>query len=452
MKPSLDDDRPVKTDDRWGKEQKKRSDPFPVVTLHTSLLALITTQPYQQKKSMTSDFKKQFPIFTANPDLVYFDAASSSQTPQVVLDTMNGYYSEFRANIHRGLYDMSERASQAYAHARKSVAEFINADPGEIVFTSGTTHGLNLLAARLTKTLGSGDNIVLTRLEHHANLIPWQQAAKEYGFEIRFLELTKEYQIDEASIESLIDTQTKIVSFAFVSNTLGTLLPVATIIKKAIEVGAITIIDAAQAVAHQPIDIKALDCDFLVFSGHKMYGPTGTGVLYGKKARLQTLEPFFYGGDMIREVSYASATWADAPQKFEGGTPNIAGAIGFGAAVTFIQQIGWQTIQAHEQTLTDCLIDQLTGVPGLKIIGPAKGNNRTGVVSCNLDGVHSHDVAEILNRENIAVRSGHHCTMPLMKHLGIQGTVRASIGIYTTEEDIQKLVQGLTEVQRIFRL
>ena len=395
------------------------------------------------------DIKSQFPIFQKHPDLVYLDSAASTQTPQEVLDAMDDYYTKYRANIHRGLYDLSVSATEKYEQARQKVAHFIGAEKNEIIFTSGTTHGLNVLARGLCKNLKAGDNIVLTRYEHHANLVPWQEYTREKGIELRFIEI-KDFELDLDSAKNLIDKNTKIVSFGLVSNTLGTIALAKKILALAKGVGATTVIDAAQAVAHMPLDVKELDCDFLVFSGYKMYGPTGIGVLYGKKERLETLEPFFYGGDMIREVTYEKASWADIPESFEGGTPNIAGAIGLGAAVDFIESIGFDAIQAHEQELTKFAIEQLSQIDGLHIIGTKNIQNRIGVVSFTLDNVHPHDVAEVLNRDHVCIRAGHHCTMPLMKYLNVAGTSRASIGIYTTKEDIKKFVESIKKVKEIF--
>jgi cysteine desulfurase/selenocysteine lyase len=405
-----------------------------------------------------SKIKSQFPIFINHPNLVYLDNASTTQTPQIVLDGMNNYYSESRANIHRTLYDLGNRATEQYENARKKIANFINAEPDEIIFTSGTTHGLNLLAYVLN--FKKGDTIVLTRLEHHANLIPWQTVSKCTGAELRFIELTPEYELNLESAKKLIDQNTKLVSFSGLSNSLGTRAPIEELIKLAHQHNTLTIVDAAQLVAHEPIDVKKLDCDFLVFSGHKMYGPTGIGILYGKKEKLEKLEPFFFGGEMIKEVSYKDATWNDVPLKFEAGTPNIAGAIGLGTAVDFINELGYETIISHEQELVNYLFKKLP--PYIKVIGPALsiprlggvgvGGHRSGIVSFTIEGVHPHDIAEILNRDQIAIRSGHHCTMPLMKHLGITGTARISLGVYTTKEDINKLIESLEKVKTIFNV
>ncbi len=399
------------------------------------------------------NIKSQFPIFENHPDLVYLDSAASTQTPQIVLDAMNEYYTQYRANIHRGLYDLSARATEKYEEAREKVAGFIGAETNEVIFTSGTTHGLNLLARGLCKNLKAGDNIVLTRLEHHANLVPWQEYAQEKGVELRFIELNDNYELDINSAKQLIDKNTKVVSFSLVSNVLGTITiaNIPEIFKYAQSVGAITVVDAAQAMAHMGPDVKVLDCDFLVFSGHKMYGPTGIGVLYGKKERLEQLEPFFYGGDMIREVTYEKSSWADIPERFEGGTPNIAGAIGLGAAVDFIQSIGILNIIDHEVRLQEKLFEELNKIDGLKIIGPEFGEPRIGVVSFTLEGIHPHDIAEILNRDNVCIRAGHHCAMPLMKKLDLSGTSRISIGMYNTEEDIEKCVAAIQKVKTIFK-
>jgi cysteine desulfurase/selenocysteine lyase len=422
------------------------------------------------------DIKSQFPIFQSHPELVYFDNAASTQTPESVIQAMDNYYKNYRANIHRGLYDLSQKATEEYENGRAKIAQFINAKKEEVIFTSGTTHGLNLLARSLGKNLQPGDNIVLTRLEHHANLVPWQQIAKEKGVEIRFIDLNIEmneidgddlvfanmqnkfpiakfsgpFNLDTSSAQKLIDKNTKIVSFSLVSNVLGNITHANEIIDVAKQYGAITIVDAAQAIAHIPLDIKNLDCDFLVFSGHKMYGPTGIGVLYGKKDRLETLEPYFYGGDMVSTVTYQDAEWADTPARFEGGTPNIAGAIGLGVAVDFITSIGWNNLIEHEVRLTEKLFSELQKIEGVKIIGPEFGESRIGVVSFVLEGIHTHDVAEILNRDQVCIRGGHHCAMPLMQYLGLPGTNRVSVGIYNSVEDIDRLAVALEKVKKIF--
>ncbi|MBI5729038.1 MAG: SufS family cysteine desulfurase [Candidatus Magasanikbacteria bacterium] len=407
------------------------------------------------------NIKKQFPIFsrpeagsryggTNHPNMIYLDSAATTQTPSVVIDAMNDYYTKTRSNVHRGIYDLSEQATAAYEAARASIAKFLNAEREEIIFTSGTTHGLNLLAYSLTPKLSHRDNVVLTRLEHHANLVPWQQMAKHYGFTIRYIELTPEDELDLASAEKVIDANTKIVSFALVSNVLGTVAQAKKISEFAHARRALTIVDAAQAVAHLPIDVENLDCDFLVFSGHKLYGPTGIGVLYSKKALLEeSLEPFFFGGDMIKSVSYTDATWAELPERFEAGTQNISGVIGLGAAVEWLASLGWDKIVAHEREMMAYALDKLKNE--VTIIGPAIGHiHRVGVIAFTIPSIHPHDIAEILNQDNICIRVGFHCAEPLHRHLGAGPTARASFGVYTTKEDIDKLVKGIEKVKKIF--
>lgn len=385
---------------------------------------------------------------------VYLDSAATTQTPGLVLAAMNDYYQKYRANVHRGIYDISVKATKEYEATRLAVAQFINAEPEEIMFNSGTTFGLNQLVYSLCPRLSHRDNVVLTGLEHHANIIPWQQMAKHYGFEIRFIELDKNLNLDLASAQKLIDENTRVVSFALVSNVLGVITPANKIINIARQKSprAYTIIDAAQAMAHIPADVKKLNCDFLVFSGHKMYGPTGIGVLFGKKLLLQEhLEPFMFGGEMIKTVTYEKSEWNDIPYRFEAGTPNIAGAIGLGAAIKYLKKIGFKKILSHEQKLTTNLIKNLS--PLVKIIGPQTTTDRIGLVSFTVPGVHPHDVAEILNKYNIAVRAGFHCAEPLQRHLGLnQGTVRISLGLQNTMSDIKALVFGIKKVNKIFNI
>ncbi len=408
---------------------------------------------------MNKTIAKQFPIFKKHKKFVYLDSAATALTPQPVLDKMNEYYTEYGANIHRGLYEMSDRATQEYEAVRSKVATFIKADTDEIVFTSGTTQGLNILARSIGKTLGPGDNVVLTEYEHHANLIPWQEAAKTFGFELRFVPLnTENWKLSAQGGSALggearneIDENTKVVSFAHVSNSLGIVTNADELIARSKEVGAVTIVDAAQSIVHMPVDVKKLDCDYLVFSGHKLYGPTGVGVVFGKKERLEVLEPSTFGGDMILDVSYENASWNDIPHRFEAGTPNIAGVIGLGASIDFVQNVGIENIAKHENQLTSQLINKLTQLEGVNIIGPQTSKSRAPVVSFTIDGIHPHDIAEILNRHNIAIRAGHHCTQPLMKKLGIPGTARISFGMYNTEDDITRVVEAIKDVISLFK-
>lgn len=400
--------------------------------------------------------KKQFPVLKHQKKLVYLDSAATTLTAKPVIDAMNEYYTQYPANVHRGMYDIAVKADEKFAKARQKVAAFINADIEEIVFTSGTTAGLNMLVTSVKNRgkieNGRTKNIVLTRYEHHANLIPWQEMARELGMEVRFIEIGDDYTVDLASAKKLIDEHTLLVSFGLVSNTLGTLAPARELIEMANDVDALTVIDAAQAVAHMPIDVKELDCDFLVFSGHKMYGPKGIGVLYGKKEQLEALNPVVFGGDMIKEVSYEKASWADVPNKFEAGTPNIAAVIGLGVAVDFLQEIGWKAIQEHELNLTSLLVDTLVRIDGVEIIGPKDMEQRIGVVSFTLGDAHPHDVADLCAHMHIAVRAGHHCTMPLMKYLHLTGTTRASLGVYSTKKDVDEFIRVLETIKNILQI
>lgn len=395
-----------------------------------------------------NNIKKRFPIFKNNPDLIYLDSASTSLKPQIVLDKMNEYYTEYGVNINRGLYDISYKATQEYELVRKKIAKFINADADEIIFTSGTTLSLNMLAHSLGKELMHNHNVLLTEYEHHANLVPWQIVAKQYGFKLGFIPLNiEEYKLE---LGDYIDENTKIISFSHVSNSLGLITDAKDLVKKAKDVGAITIIDAAQSIAHMPIDVRELDCDFLVFSGHKLFGPTGTGVLYGKRDRLKKLQPSIFGGDMVLDVDYGRAEWNGVPHRFEAGTPNIAGVLGLGTAIDFISDVEFSDVVKYKIKLTDYLIEELSSIERLKIICSDRSLNRAPIVSFVIDGIHPHDIAEILNRYNVAIRAGHHCTMPIMKKLGISGTARVSFGIYNTKDDIDICVVGIREVIRLF--
>lgn len=384
--------------------------------------------------------------------IVYLDNASTTQKPLSVIESMERYYSWYNANIHRGVYQLSEEATTAYEHVRQKIAEFIHAQYEEIIFTRGTTESLNLLAYSLGKTLRPGDEIVLTQMEHHSNLVPWQQIARERGAVVKYITLDTEGCVDMISARTLITTKTKIVAAAHISNVLGTVTPLEKIMRLAHEVGAVVIVDGAQAVAHRPVDVKALDCDFYAFSGHKMYGPTGIGVLYGKKHLLEQLSPFLYGGDMIREVTFEQSTWNDLPWKFEAGTPNIAGVIGLGVAVQYLEEAGLENIHSYETELMHYALACLGGVSGVTVYGPSPRQERGCVISFNVDGIHSHDLAALLDREGIAARGGHHCAMPLMKLLNITGSARISLGVYNTKEEIDHLIKAIEKAKKVFRL
>ncbi len=397
---------------------------------------------------MSNQFTENFPALKTNSELVYLDSAASSLKCEVAIEAMEKYYRENGANIHRGLYDLSEAATAQYEDARQTVANFIKAEKNEIIFTSGTTGSLNLAARLLEQKIKPGDEIVLTRFEHHANLIPWQQVAKRTGAVLKFIELDADYHLDWQSAEQVIGPKTKIVAFSAASNVLGTLINVNELVRIGKKYNAYTVVDAAQYAAHREIDVKAWGADFVAFSGHKLYGPTGLGVLFGKKELLAELEPVNFGGDMIRTVTYENSTWADVPYKFEPGTPPIAEVIGLVAAIKFIASIGWDNLSNHENELVNYALQKLTDV---NIIGP-KGDRRLPIFSFTLGDAHPHDVAEILNREHIAVRAGHHCAMPLMNHLGLVGTTRASFGMYTTKKDIDQLAAGIIKAKEILKV
>jgi cysteine desulfurase/selenocysteine lyase len=393
--------------------------------------------------------RKDFPLFTREINgkkITYLDSAATSQKPHAVINAMTTYYQTSNANIHRGVYQLSQEATMLYERAHQTVASFIGARADEIIFTRGTTESLNLLAYTLLPTM-KGKEIVLTDMEHHSNIVPWQQLAKLYDIPIKFIPVTDSFELDYQKAEELITERTALVSLVHVSNTLGTINDVKRIADLAHKKGAVVVVDGAQSVGHMPVNMSDLGCDFFAFSAHKMYGPTGIGVLYGRQDHLKTLTPFLYGGDMIRKVTRDASTWNDAPMKFEAGTPHIAGAVGLLAAVEYISKVGEKNINAHEQELRTYAVEKLWSIPGLSIIGPAQG---AGILSFTLKGIHPHDVCSLLDDYGISARGGHHCTMPLMDALGLQGTTRISFGIYNTKEDIDAVVQALAKVQKVF--
>ena len=376
-------------------------------------------------------------------DLVYLDNAATTQKPEQVIKVISNFYEKNNANVHRGIHELSNRATEEYENARKTVAKFINAEPEETIFTKGTTDSLNMLTRSLKSQLKEGDEIVLSILEHHANIVPWQQLAKEKKLSIKYLPL-KDFQIDLEEAKKIITKKTKIVSISHISNVLGTIAPIEELEKLTHKHNAYFIIDAAQSAPHSLVDVKKQNPDFLVFSGHKMFGPTGVGILYGKKQHLEKLEPSTFGGSMIKTVTKESSTWADLPQKFEAGTANIAQAIGLAEAITYLQKQ-----KSNDKELTEYALTKLKEIPQLKIIGPEK--NRIAIFSFTVKGIHPHDLAELLNREGIAIRAGHHCTMPLHKELNLNATARASFYYYNTKEDIDKLVQGIKKALEVFK-
>jgi len=398
--------------------------------------------------------RRDFPILTRQihgRPLVYLDSAASSQKPLAVIDAVSHYDKTTHANIHRGVYTLSEEATLAYEQAHERVSRFINADFEEVVFTKNTTEALNLVAyAWGLDNLQAGDEVVLSQLEHHSNLVPWQQIARRTGATVRYIRVDAQGKLDMEHAAALIGPRTKMVSVAHVSNVLGTVNPVYELGQMAHAQGALLCVDGAQSIPHMAVDVRALDCDFLAFSGHKMLGPTGIGGLYGKRAILEHMEPFLHGGGMISEVTFEGASWNDLPWKFEAGTPAIAQGIGLGAAVEYLQRLGMAAVYAHEQALVSYALEQMRRVQDMEIYGPA-ANERGGVISFNLHGIHPHDMASILDQCGVAIRGGHHCAMPLMRVLGVNGTCRASFYIYNTIDEIDVLIEAIGEARRILR-
>ncbi len=383
--------------------------------------------------------------------LVYLDNGATSQTPKQVVEAIVEYYYGYNANVHRGIHQLSQEASVAYEEAHDRVAEFINANGREeIIFTKNTTEAMNLVAyAWGLAELGAGDSVVTTQMEHHASLVTWQQICKRTGAEIRFIEVDEDGRLDMDHAAELIDDSTKMVSLVHVSNTLGTINPVGEITELAHEVGAYSFVDGAQAVPTRPVDVEAIDADFYAFSGHKMCGPTGIGVLYGKQEILESMQPYLYGGDMIRKVTYEDSTWEDLPWKFEAGTPLIAQGIALHAAIDYLDDIGMETVQAHEELLAEYAYDRLSEFDDIEIYGPP-GDDRGGLVAFNLDSVHAHDLSSILNDHAVAIRAGDHCTQPLHDTLGVAASARASFYIYNTREEIDALIEAIESARQLF--
>lgn len=398
--------------------------------------------------------RQQFPILDQEINghpLVYLDNAATSQKPLAVIEAVADYYKWKNANVHRGIHTLGSRATVAYEDAREKVARFINAESSDnIVFTRGTTTAINLVAGGFVRSFVSeGDEIVLTPMEHHSNLIPWQQVAQATGAKLKYIPLQQDGTILLSDVKATVSDRTKMVAITHMSNVMGVVNPIQDIARIAHEHGAKILVDGAQSTPHMPVDMQALDCDFFAFSGHKMCGPTGIGVLYGKRELLEQMEPIEFGGEMIDHVDLESATWADVPAKFEAGTPLIAGAIGLGAAIDFLEGIGMDTILAHETKLAEYAIERMQTIDGITIYGPLQ--KRSSLLTFSLGTVHPHDVATVLDSEGIAIRAGHHCCQPLMRWLNVSSTARASFYLYNTEEDVDRLVAGLIKTKEFFR-
>ena len=401
------------------------------------------------------EVKKDFPILNQvvnDEPLIYLDNAATSQKPTAVLTAIETYYKQANANVHRGVHTLAERATSQYEAARETVRTFIHAkETAEVLFTRGATTSLNWVAKSYGEAnVNEGDEIVISYMEHHSNIVPWQQLARKKKAILKYIELTKDGQLDLESVKEQITSRTKIVALTHVSNVLGSINPIAALTELAHSVGAVMVVDGAQAVPHMAVDVVELDVDFYAFSGHKMLGPTGIGVLYGKRALLEAMEPVEYGGEMIDFVYDQESTWTELPWKFEAGTPNIAGAIGLAAAIDYLNQLGMENIHAHETDLVTYLLPKLRAVPGLVVYGPTNDTIRTGVITFNVDDLHPHDLATALDMQGIAVRAGHHCTQPLMRQLGASSTARASVYIYNTKADCDSLVEAILAAKEFF--
>ncbi|TMK27989.1 MAG: cysteine desulfurase [Alphaproteobacteria bacterium] len=394
--------------------------------------------------------RREFPIFTTHPELVFLDSGASAQKPRAVIDGIAEFYRTDYANVHRGVYSLSARATDRFEEAREKARAFLNAaDEREIVFLRGATEAINLVAHSWGPAcLKAGDEIMISDVEHHSNIVPWQMLCERLGARLVVAPTDATGQFDLAAFEALLSPRTRLVAVTHISNVTGTLLPIARIIELAHATGAKVLVDGCQALPRMPVDVQALGCDFYVFSGHKAYGPTGTGILYGRYDALQSMPPWQTGGGMILSVEYAKTEFQDPPHRFEAGTPDIAGAVGLGLALDFVESLGREAIAEHEQALTGYAVDQLSRIPDVQI-APG-GQHQLSIVSFNIDGVHPHDVGTVLDQHGVAVRVGHHCAQPLMEKLGIAGTVRASLGVYNDEEDIDRLAKAVEACREMF--
>jgi cysteine desulfurase/selenocysteine lyase len=404
---------------------------------------------------------KDFPILSRTirdgKRLVYLDSGATSQKPEVVIEAESNFYRLHNAAVHRGAHQLAEEATDAYEGARAIAANFINADVDEVIFTKGATESLNLVAYAMGNAtagnrfhLTTGDNIVVTEMEHHANLIPWQQLAARTGATLTWLSVTPEGRLDLSDLNQVISEKTKVVALTHQSNVLGTINPLDEINKRAHDVGAVVVLDACQSAPHMPIDVKTLGVDFLTFSGHKAVGPTGVGIFWGRAELLAELPPFLTGGSMIENVTMTTATWAQAPKKFEAGVPNMAQAVGLGAALSYLTKIGMKNIHDHESKLTSILLNKLAEIKNLKVVGPTTTQMRGAAVSFTLGEIHPHDLGQYLDNQGIAVRTGHHCAWPLTRKLGVPATTRASLYLYNTEADIDALIEGIVGAEKYF--
>lgn len=410
-----------------------------------------------------AEIRKDFPIFSkvmrGGNRLVYLDSGATSQKPRQVLDAERNFYEQSNAAVHRGAHLLAEEASFAYEGARQVLADFLNAELDEVVFTKSATESINALAYSFGNSapgsrfvLKPGDRIVVSEIEHHANLIPWQQLAKRTGAELVWFSVDPEGRLDQSNLEELISASTKIVAITHQSNVLGTIVPLKDIVSRAHSVGAVVVLDACQSAPHFAIDVKALDIDFLAFSAHKALGPTGIGILWGKSEFLNSMEPFLTGGSMIETVTMTEAKWAPSPKRFEAGVPNMAQAVGFAAAINYLNNLGMDNVAKHEHDLTSYALEKFLQLEKVEVIGPKNNIDRGSVISFTIDGIHPHDVGQVLDQYGVAVRTGHHCAWPLMRKLGLVGTTRASFYVYNDEADVDALIDSILEAQKYFKV
>jgi len=401
--------------------------------------------------------RSDFPIFSrtfGGRPLIYLDSGASSQKPQVVIDALADHLRNHNANVHRGVYALAQEADAAYDVARRRVAAFVGGQPKTTIFTKNATEAINLVAYSWGRAhVGPGDAVLITQMEHHANLVPWQVLCRERGATLRYLDVDEHGELSLEQLDGELSLgNVRLLAFAHVSNVLGTINPVAEMTARARAAGAVTLVDGAQAVPQMPVDVEALGADFYAWTGHKALGPTGIGVLHGRAEMLEQMQPFLTGGDMIASVDLQQTTWNELPYKFEAGTPPIAEAVGLGAAVEYLQQLGMERVRAHERALTAYMLERLAEVPGLRVVGPPKAERRGGLASFTLEGIHPHDVAELVDRGGVCIRAGHHCAQPLMRCLGVSATARASVGVYNDRSDIDALIDALTAGREVFGL
>jgi cysteine desulfurase / selenocysteine lyase len=420
-------------------------------------MSAATRHPTDASTGASLGVRGDFPILARRFDgrpLVYLDSGATAQKPDSVIETIDRYYRERNANVHRGVYALAQEADAAYDEARRKVAAFAGWEPRTTIFTKNVTEAINLVAyAWGQDNVGPGDAVVTTQMEHHANIVPWQQLCRRTGAQLRYLEVDErgELSLDQLAAE-LARGDVKLVAFAHVSNVLGTIVPVAELTARIRAAGALSLVDGAQAVPHMPVNASELGADFYAWTGHKALGPTGIGVLHGRADLLDRMEPFLTGGDMIASVDFDGATWNELPYKFEAGTPPIAEAVGLGAAVDYLDALGMERVRTHERELTDYMLERLSEIPGLTWFGPPQADRRGGIVSFSIEGMHAHDIAELAGRGGVCIRAGHHCAQPLMRCLGVSATARASLGVYSEREDVDALIDALAAGRKVFGL